>query len=131
MDEVWGFCDRCQRDGTFRIANDEWKNPHFVICSNCSWETAHVYCPECDQAGWLVSNDISSHPLFWVCRVCETQWDLPGDFYDQTHRLKLVAPDFSSEVNKFLELILFIIAVVFSLYMIYWAFNEFVLSGKW
>jgi hypothetical protein len=131
MDQVWGYCERCKRDGTFPLADDEWENPHYVVCVNCSWETAHVYCPECEQAGWLASNDINAHPMFWVCTFCGTQRDLPEDFYDHEHRLVLVAPGPGIEIKKILELIAFIITVIFCLFMISWAFNEFVLSGKW
>ena len=113
------------------MADGEWKNPHHVVCINCSWETAHVFCPDCEQAGWFASNDISNHPLYWVCSECGTKWDLPGDFYDHSYRLKLVSLDPFSEAKKIIDLMLFIIAVIFCLYMIYWAFNEFVLSGKW
>ena len=81
---IW--CDDCNRQGGIFI--DDPEEPYFVICKNCGWETSQVWCPECGMGGGFVE-EISKRPMSWNCPSCETEYQLPQEFY--TKSVELIA----------------------------------------
>jgi hypothetical protein len=80
LDEIPVYCEGCQRNGLYSIPSTN--EDHFVVCSDCGWETSMVWCEKCGMGGDFVSH-LPTRPKSWVCPDCETTYSLPAIFYRQ------------------------------------------------
>jgi hypothetical protein len=76
---IW--CEDCNRQGYIFI--DDPEQPCFVVCKTCGWETSQVWCPKCGMGGEFVE-EINKHPTSWNCPNCDTEYQLPQEFYEES-----------------------------------------------
>ncbi|MFL7792465.1 MAG: hypothetical protein AB8I69_10025 [Anaerolineae bacterium] len=81
------FCERCDRDGELLVGKAVYLEPHFVVCQNCGWEAAAVWCPKCEMG---IQLNVEQRSSSWVCPDCGTEYHFPTGFYDQPNAFSLV-----------------------------------------
>lgn len=76
---IW--CEGCNQQYVVDVQDAELGKSLYVVCQNCGWETAQVWCPKCEMGGQYVDN-VEKHPDSWICDGCDTEYLLPPDLYD-------------------------------------------------
>jgi len=74
------YCPQCCGEG--EIVHNLTEEPVFVVCSNCGYEDAYVWCEKCGVGGQISITDFNSRPMEWVCRFCGSKYQLPPNFYE-------------------------------------------------
>ena len=75
------YCPRCCGEG--EIVHNLTERPVFVICSNCGYGDAYVWCEECGVGGQISITDFNTRPMDWVCQFCGSKYHLPQNFYER------------------------------------------------
>ena len=83
------WCDGCEQQGEIYVNSPE--ESVFVICENCGYETADVWCPKCGMGGEYIRN-VEDRPKSWACPKCRTRYRLPVDFYEHPVSLIITQP---------------------------------------
>jgi hypothetical protein len=81
MEEIDWFCKNCNGEGRITLKGNGDK-PEFVICGNCNYPSAYIWCNICGMGGQLAENSFHEYPQKWQCSGCKNEYQIFDTFYN-------------------------------------------------